>query len=365
VKIAIDARELRTSTGRYVERLLHYLQEIDHKSRYLVLLKPSDFEGWQPKATNFEKIICPYNEFTFAEQIGYLRQLNKLRPDLVHFAMTQQPVLYRGKVVSTIHDLTTARFRNPAKNSLVFWLKQQVYKRVIKRVAKKSIKVITGSQFVKDDVAQYAKVDPQKILVTYEAADKTAGKAEPVIELESKQFIFYVGRAQPHKNLRRLIDAHHQLRQKYPELLLVLAGKTDENYRLIENYAKKRSAGGVVFLGYIPDSQLKWLYQHAQAYVFPSLSEGFGLPGLEAMLYGLPLAAAHASCLPEIYKDGAIYFNPRDSKDMAEKIGLLLEDRAFAKKLSQKGVKVASGYSWQRMAKQTLEVYQSVLNKNT
>ena len=107
MKIAIDARTLQTSTGRYIERLIHYLQKIDKKNDYIILLKPKDFDSWQPTNPRFQKIACPYKEYTFAEQIDFKKQLEKLKPDLVHFAMVQQPVWYHASpVVTTMQDLT-------------------------------------------------------------------------------------------------------------------------------------------------------------------------------------------------------------------------------------------------------------------
>ena len=91
-KIVIDARELRTSTGRYIERLLNYLQDIDQQNEYRVLLKSKDISGWRTKNEHFIAVPCDYPEFGFGEQIGMLKQLNELKPDLVHFGMTQQPV---------------------------------------------------------------------------------------------------------------------------------------------------------------------------------------------------------------------------------------------------------------------------------
>lgn len=128
--IVIDARELRTTTGRYVERLLYYLQEVDtdRSHRYTILLKPKDMDGWNPTSKRFIKVACPFKEFTFSEQTGLLWQIMRLHPDLVHFPMVQQPILYQGKVVTTMQDLTTLRFTNPSKNKLVFKVKQRVYK---------------------------------------------------------------------------------------------------------------------------------------------------------------------------------------------------------------------------------------------
>ncbi|PJE65276.1 glycosyl transferase family 1 [Candidatus Saccharibacteria bacterium CG10_big_fil_rev_8_21_14_0_10_47_8] len=365
-RILIDARELRTSTGRYVERLLYYLQQIDEINDYVVLLKPKDFTGWHPVNPvnpNFSKVICPYKEFTFGEQLGLRRQINALKPDLVHFTMTQQPILYSGKTVTTIHDLTTARFYNPAKNHLVFYVKQIIYRRVIKRVARKSIKIITGSQYVKDDIARFTKVNPAKIHVTHEAADLITDKPEPLKQLAGKQFIMYLGRPQPHKNLRRLIDAFAILQKTQPELYLVLAGKKDALYAQHEQYVKKNGVKNVYFTGFVSEGQLRWLYENTAVYVFPSLSEGFGLPGLEAMVHGAPVASSNATCLPEIYGNAAIYFDPLDMNDMAAKMSEMLDNQKLRKKLIVAGKKQAGKYSWQRMAKQTLAIYREVLSR--
>jgi glycosyltransferase involved in cell wall biosynthesis len=363
-KIAIDARELRTTSGRYVERLLHYLQEVDQKNTYTILLTSKDFDGWQPSNPNFSKVVCDHKEFTFDEQIGFLKQIKSLRADLVHFPFVQQPIRYKGKVVTTMQDLTTIRFRNPAKNWLVFTLKREVYKWVNKRVAKKSLLLITPTQFVKDDVVNYCHIDPNKITVTLESADEIPATPEPVKVLEDKQFIMYIGRPSPHKNLPRLIEAFAQLQAKHPNLHLALAGKKDSLYEQIERDVVKRGIKKVVFTDFVSEGQLKWLYEHTAVYTFPSLSEGFGLPALEAMKNAaVPVASSNATCLPEVYKDAALYFDPLDVNDIVEKINTLLSDTKLAKEYAQKGQELVKDYSWERMAKQTLAVYEKALKR--
>jgi glycosyltransferase involved in cell wall biosynthesis len=360
-KIVIDARELRTSSGRYVERLLHSLQSVDHDNHYNVLLKPTDKAGWQSDNPNFSSIACPYKEFTFGEQLGLKRQIASLRTDLVHFTFPQQPIWYRGRTVTTIHDLTTLRFNNPSKNLLVFKFKQQIYKYVIKRAVSKSTKVIVGSNFVRDDLVKFTSVDSAKISVIYEAADPITEPAEPLAALASKRFIMYVGRPTPHKNLERLIEAFGQLQAKHPDLKLVLAGKQDANYRRLEAAVQKCGQKNVVFTGFISEGQLRWLYENCTAYAFPSLSEGFGLPGLEAMLHSAPVVSSNATCLPEIYGSAAHYFDPLDEAAMAEAINDVLTDTGLRQKLVAAGHQQVQKYSWQRTAEQTLAVYKQAL----
>jgi glycosyltransferase involved in cell wall biosynthesis len=362
-KIVIDARELRTSTGRYVERLLNYLQEVDTdlSHRYVVLLKPKDMEGWNPKSKRFTKVACKYKEFTFGEQLGFAWQLYKLNANLVHFPMVQQPILYQRKVVTTMQDLTTLRFANPAKNRIIFRFKQRVYHWVNMIAARKSKVIITPTEFVKLDVAKYTHTNSRKIVVTYEAGDSIEASAEPIDELQDKQFIMYVGRPTPHKNLERLIDAFALLKEKHPELHLVLAGKTDKLFKRHASTVEKLGLQDVHFTGFISDGQLRWLYEHCAAYVFPSLSEGFGLPGLEAMSHKAPVVASNATCLPEVYGDAAHYFDPYDTDAMVKAINDVLTKSELRKNLIKTGTRQVGKYSWKRMAEQTLAAYNSVL----
>ena len=361
-KIVIDARELDSSTGRYIERLLYHLQKIDSKNQYQVLIKTADLNKWEPLAPNFTKIECPFKEFTFDEQLGFKKQLESLKPDLVHFEMVQQPILYRGKSITTMHDLTTCRFYNPSKNRLVFWAKQWVYKFVNWYVPRKNIFIITPSEATKNDVVKFAHINPKKVIVTHEAADEIIEEAEPVSNLRNKQFIFYIGRPQPHKNLNRLIQAFAEIKKTHSELLLVLAGRKDSVYDSYFKEAQKLGvANSVIFTGYVTDGQLKWLYRNCKAYVFPSLSEGFGLPGLEAMVHRAPVVSSIATSLPEIYGNAAWYFNPEDVNDMAKSIAEVLDNRELRNKLIRLGRQQATKYSWQKTAKETLEVYEAAL----
>jgi glycosyltransferase involved in cell wall biosynthesis len=360
-KIAIDAREWNTSTGRYISNLVQCLEQLDQQHDYNILLKPSDLALWEPTNQNFQKIGSLYKEFSLGEQLGFKWQLEALKADLVHFGMTQQPVRYRGKTITTIHDLTTARFRNPSKNPLTFMFKQRVYIHVIKRVARRSVFVIVPSEFVKKDLAQFARVNPEKIVVTYEAAEPIKAAAVQLDILSDRQFLLYVGRPTPHKNLERLIEAFSLIQAQHHDLILVLAGKKDANYRRIEKKVRKKSIQNILFTGFVSEGQLRWLYERCAAYVFPSLSEGFGLPGLEAMLHGAPVISSNATCLPEIYGDAAHYFDPYNTQAIADALNAVLINTNMREDLIYKGKEQAAKYSWQRMAEQTLQIYAKAL----
>lgn len=171
-------------------------------------------------------------------------------------------------------------------------------------------------------------------------------------------FLFYIGTAFPHKNLETLIEAFDIIHKKHPKLQLVLTGKTEKHY--IELAGKTEghpSAKNIIFTGFLPDEEVKWLMQHTKCYVFASLAEGWGIPPLDAMVNGAPVASSNTSVMPEVYGDAAYYFNARDPRDIAEKITEILEDSSLRKKLIEAGKKQVKKYSWDKMAQETLAVY--------
>lgn len=361
MRIVIDARESGTSTGRYVDKLIENLHALKPRHEVLLLAKTKRSEFLRAIAPDFKIVVSNYPEFSFAEQIGLAWQAYNLRADLVHFTMPQQPLAYFGATVTNLHDLTTVRYTNPAKNKLLFKLKQLVYKCLIVWVAHKSRVVLAISEYAKRDIASYTRTSLDKFVVTYPAADKIAEAAEPITGVRSGEFIMYVGRPLPHKNLQSLIDAFSLLQKDRPKLQLVLAGKKDVLYGRFEKQIEDRAIKNVIFTDFISEGQLRWLYENTAAYVFPSLSEGFGLPGLEAMVHGAPVVSSSATCLPEIYGDAAHYFEPTDIDDMVAAISGVLDNESIRAELVKKGFAQASKFSWRRMAEQTLEVYEKVL----
>lgn len=358
--IAIDARIINSSTGRYVERLITHLQDVDHKNQYSILVRKKDVDFWKPRNANFTVRVADFDNYSFGEQLGFNRFLKKLRPDLVHFCMPQQPIRYKGSSITTFHDLTLLKTYNSDKNWLVYHAKQLVGKKVFKKVTENANHIITVSNFTKNELQSYFPVPDEKISVIYESSD-VAAIAPKKYSLPFKQYILYVGQQSDYKNVKRLGDAHQLLLAKYPKLGLVLAGKKNAAATANETYFNDRNYKNIVFTDFVEDAHLSWLFSHAQAYVFPSLMEGFGLPGLEAMEHGTPVVSSNATCLPEVYGQAAHYFNPTDTSDIAAAIEQVLSNDKLRTRLSRAGYKQVKKYSWKKMAQQTHKVYMDAL----
>lgn len=364
--IVIDARIRRTSTGRYVDRLIEHLQAIDSTNRYTVLIQPDD--PWRPTAKNFSFYFCRFPQFSFnpLHQVAFARMLYKLRADLVHFPMNQQPLFYLKKVITTTMDFTMLRFTRAGKTpKLIFYVKMTGYRFLFWYSNKKSAHIITITNYVKNELEKTYSFTKGKITTTYCAAEPAlAAKAQqPKGVVKNDKFLFAVGTAFPHKNLEGLVQAHKILQRTHPTLKLFLAGKKEYYYEQLDSYIEQNTNTNTVFtMGFITDAELKWMYEHASVYVFPSFSEGFGLPALEAMVHGTPVASSNATCLPEVCGDAAVYFDPHSPADMATATEKLLTDERLRQRMVQKGHQQVKKFSWRTMAKQTLACYESVTN---
>ncbi|MFZ1250262.1 MAG: glycosyltransferase family 1 protein [Candidatus Microsaccharimonas sp.] len=359
--IAIDARIINSTTGRYVERLVTYLQDIDTKNEYSIIVPEKDKDFWKPRNANFTVRTVNYDNYSFGEQLGFNRYLKKLNADLVHFCMPQQPLGYKGKKVSTFHDFTLLKTYNSDKNWLVYHAKQKIGKYVFKAAVKSNNHIITTSDYTKKELFDFFPDTPEeKVSTIYESSDVSTVSPRK-FQLPFRKYIMYVGQQSDYKNIKRLGDAHQLLLAKYPDLGLVLVGKKNASALINEAYFKDKKYTNIVYTDYVDDSHLSWLYTHATAYAFPSLMEGFGLPGLEAMGYGTPVVSSNATCLPEVYGQAAHYFNPTDTSDMAEAIDQILSDDKLRTRLAKAGYKQIKKYSWKKQAQQTYAIYEQVL----
>lgn len=362
-RIAIDARIINSGTGRYIERLLHHLEQIDNENEYLILVRKKDLNYYKPGSPNFKIVEADFKDYSFGEQLGFAWLLYRLRVDLVHFCMPQQPLLYFKKSITTVHDLSLLYItKNDDMGALELKVKQLIFRGLLQWVARKNKHILTPSNYTKQALIDFSHISPGKITVTYEGADIIKAYEAPAAEeLEGKKFIMYVGRAEPYKNNRLLIETHQKLLQKYPELWLVIVGRIDILRRSDQEWVSQNNYQQVMFTDFISDGQLLWLYHHTAAYVFPSLMEGFGLPGVEAMGAGAPVVSSNSTCLPEVLGAAAEYFDPKNLEAIAAAIDRVISNETRRQELISLGTKQAAKYSWRKMAEQTLAAYKKLL----
>ena len=373
MRIGIDARfygPIGKGLGRYTQKLIENLEKIDEENQYFIFLRKENFAEYQPKNKNFQKVLADFKWYGFAEQFRFPRLLKKYDLDLVHFAHFNVPVFYFGRFIVTIHDLILLNFPTMRATTLSpFWyrIKFLAYKLAISSAVHRSSRIIAVSRFTKKDILEnYPRIPQEKIIVTHEACDDfcmlSPNKDKEILARYdvSSPYIMYVGNAYPHKNLENLVLAFAKMSKKRPELQLVLVGKEDYFYKKLKLFVDERGIEKIVFLGYVNDYELDTFFHNASVYVFPSLYEGFGLPPLEAMSKGAPVASSDHPCMKEVLGESACYFDGKDTDDIARAVEDIFQKDDLRAELIRKGYEQVGRYSWKKMARETLGLYEKI-----
>ncbi|HUS51950.1 MAG TPA: glycosyltransferase family 1 protein [Candidatus Bathyarchaeia archaeon] len=372
MKIVIDARMYgleHAGIGRYVINLIDQIEKVDKENDYFILLRKKYYSKLKFKNRRFKKILADEPHYSFAEQIILPIRLIKLKPDLVHFPHFNKPIFWQGRFILTIHDLikheskgakTTTRWQP------LYWLKYLAYKLVTRLAIRRAVKIIVPSKWWQTQLVKKYNLSRGKIVVIYEGVSKAFLKPKAEGQKKDrlfkkydlkKPFFIYTGSLYPHKNVAMLVEAIKRLRLQ----LVVVCSRSVFYQRFIGEVKKIKAEKWVNFAGFVPDEELIVLYQEAEAFVLPSLLEGFGLIGLEAMAAGCPVIASKIPVLKEIYGPAALYFDPKSTDELVEKIRILVKNPKLKEKLKKLGFFQVRKYSWQKMAQETLIAYEDCL----
>ena len=372
MRIGIDARmygaKTATGIGAYIKNLTDRLFTTDQVNQYVLFMAEPEFSQFIPPSNRVTKVKLDIPWYSLSEQLKLPALLRQHHLDLVHFPQFNVPLLYRGKYVVTIHDITPKFFPGPkVKRSIIRKLGFNV---VFKLGLRRAKKIITGSQYTKHDLIDYFHVPATNITVTplgFNSQFTTPPSDNHYQYLKeklniTKPFLLYVGVWRDHKNLPNLVAAFEVIRKQYNfDCQLVLAGQQDDRYPEIKQAISKSSfKSDIITPGFVNQTDLQRLYQAAEVFVLPSFCEGFGLVALEAQSVGTPVVASSTTSLPEILGDSALYFDPNNISQIAEAIHTVATNQKLASTLVAKGFMQIKKYDWQATAKQTLAIYQSV-----
>jgi glycosyltransferase involved in cell wall biosynthesis len=308
----------------------------------------------------FQKLITGHPYVRLGIELPLRSSRDRL--DVMHMTYTA-PVWSAAPIVLTVHDICYAT--NPE------WFSPRdlrVLSNMVPRSIRKATHVITDSQDARRQIIEQYRVPETKISaipigpgpgaeqITRDAAQKE------LVDLgldPTRRYVLTVGNLQPRKNLIRLVEAFNQvIAEKGHDLDLVIVGP--RHYRADEIVEAAQTAHGRIrFTGYVSDRQLAACYRCSTVFALPSLYEGFGLPVIEAMAHGIPVACSNVGALPEVSGDAALLFDPLRVDEMVAAIDKILSDDALRERLSQAGKARAAEFSWVRAAEQTLKVYES------
>ena len=354
MRIIIDCSNLGGWGGieRYTKFLISELIK-NEQNKYIIIGSCSAWRSLKPRV----EFKSWRGTFPFwSRHILFSLYLYWLRPDLVFSPAGQMSLFYCGKSVITVHDL--AIYLQPA------WFpagQALSTKFVTPWSIKKAARIIAVSMATAKDLIKFMSVDSNKIRIVPEAAvpgdfqSSLAGRGD---------FILFVGTIEPRKNIVRILQAFHQLKQEsdFDDLKLILAGKQGWKYeQIFKTYHELELEDSVSFLGYVDEDTKQKLYCQAKLLIFPSLYEGFGLPILEAQRAGLPVITSNLSAMPEVAGSGALLVAPESINQISQAIKRVLTDELLRKDLIEKGYENVKKFSWKKTAEETEKVFEEVL----
>jgi glycosyltransferase involved in cell wall biosynthesis len=372
MRIGIDARMYTESgIGRYLRNLLIQLRLTDHQNNYVIFCLQKDYDAIHLvlSSDKWKIIVADFKWYTIAEQVKFPFLLYREHLDLVHFPHFNIPLFYFKKFIVTIHDLTHYTFamkRASTHSPFTYSIKHAAYSLVFWYAVTFSYKIFTVSDYIKTALLRKFHCPPIKIIVTHESAEKPLqlspsemSNALTRLAINTPYFL-YIGNAHPHKNLEFLLSAFKELRVTAASVHLVLVGKENYFWTNLLDWAKQNGiTGNVTYLGYVNDVDLAVLYSNSLGFVFPSLSEGFGLPVLEAMSYGCPVICSETTSLPEVAGDAAVYIDPTNQDSLVRAMHTLYSSSDIREERKKLGFSQIKKFSWEEMGKKTLTEYTS------
>lgn len=353
-------------TQTYAQELLCALAEVDTKHDYLLYVNRESEALPLPDATSarFQRVVCPVNATSRRaryqyEQLDFPRRCRADGIALLHSLGYIGPLFPPCRHVVSIHDLNYIGHRQNMP-----WQRRLPLQFFVRQVARRCQHVIAVSEFSRRQIVADTRVPLEKVTTIHEAGrpphpEARASETLSQYGLEAPYILAFTSLS-AHKNIARLLEAFALIRQECSHRL-ALVGHLPPDSDLQSQIQQLGLRERIVVTGYVPDAHIMPLLQNADLFVFPSWYEGFGLPILDAQQAGVPIASSNAASLPEVAGEGALFFDPYSTAEMARTMLRCVQDSTLRTDLCHKGTANLSRFSWQRAAQETLAVYEQVL----
>ncbi|HLY19384.1 MAG TPA: glycosyltransferase family 1 protein, partial [Bryobacteraceae bacterium] len=351
--------------GTYIRGLLHALADIDQSDEYTLVALPDDVASFAMLPANFQAIAYRRADSRKRNHLAFPWFLRSLSPSLVHIPLNQVPLFMTEPYVVTIHDMASLLFGTGSG------MRVHARRFLLRRGLLRARRIMAVSDTTRRDVHDALGIPADRIRLVYNAPNPDfflPAEGDRARILERYQidypFLLYAGNIRPQKNIPRLVEAFAVVRERlsrhpvYRNLHLIIIGDEISSYPSVRRAVSQTRVEKVVrFLGFVPFDALRIFFGSAALFVFPSLYEGFGLPPLEAMATGTPVVTSNVSSLLEVLGDAALMVNPENVFEIARGIQEALLDDDLRATLINKGKAQAARYSWERTARDVLEVY--------
>ena len=359
----------------YIRNLLSGLARVDSANQYFLFTNSDNHDTFHFADSRFQRVLCSVaarlqiRRVAF-EQMILPRLASYYRLDVLHSPAYTAPLITPcANVVSILDMLYRVYPGNIPQPKRIFW---QIF---VPLSARRCHVVLTLSENSRRDIVNYLRVPADKVVVSHLAVDERLVERHRALQnLEAQgrvctkhmtkgPYIFTLAHSlKGHKNLLGLLTAFKMLRSRLPEINLVVGGKSRFEPETQRAIGELDLMGSVLLPGYLSLDEMAQLYANAAVYVIPSLFEGFGLPALEAMYFGVPVACSNTGSLPEVVGDAGVLFDPKDTADMAHNLYHVLTDSTLRADLIQRGRRRVSQFSWEDAARKTLAGYELAVN---
>jgi len=357
MRIGIDARKINdTGIGRYISNLVDNLIKIGGQHHYVLFMQSNDVNSFDFPKDTVTKVVERSGKYSIAEHWSLSYNATSMYLDLFHSPHYVLPLFLKIPSVVTVHDLI--HITEPGYGTLT----RNYARFMVKSAVKRARRVISVSGKTRDDLTDILGAPAEKIKVIYNGGGADFSRT-PDDMLDSilarlglkRGYVLFAGSDRPHKNLRAVLKTMEIL----PETRFAIAGRVlEENRRAFSKFGER-----VSFIEIVPRDEMEALYSGAMALLFPSYAEGFGLPPLEAMACKTPVVASSRAPMPEVVGDAALLVDPDDHAGMAKALRMIASDTAYANSLVAKGTERLKMFSWEKMARETLAVYEEAVRR--
>lgn len=372
MRIGIEAqrvfRQNKHGMDYVVLQEIKELQTMDTKNEYFVFVAPGE-DRCLEDSKNFHIFEIGGNFYPFWEQFSLPKAVNELNLDILHCTSNTAPIRCKIPLILTLHDIIFLEPRDKNNKSLyqnMGWLYRRL---VVPRILKKCKKIITVSDFEKNNIMTKLGIPEERMAMIYNGYNEWFKPVHDILHIYQRYidypgYFFFLGNTDPKKNTERTLIAYSRYLEKSIVKRKLLIADLDQEYLdgIIERNHIENIINYIVMPGYIINRDLPYIYNSAFAFLYTSLRESFGIPLLEAMASGTPVITSNTSSMPEIAGHNAILINPENPDEIAEKMLQLENDDDFYSRQEKIGLERAKIFSWRQTAEQLLAVYESVYN---
>jgi len=381
MKIGIEGQRLYRKRKHGMDmvalELIKELQKLDKKNEYVVFIKPDEDNKIFEKTDNFKFVELGGGPYPAWEQFALPKAAREEGCDILHCTSNTAPLNPGIPLVVTLHDIIYLESISLFKKSGTWYQKfGNMYRRyVVPRVVKKSDKIITVSEFEKKRIKEFFgfPAEDNRLVAIYNGVSEHFRKIDDQKELQRvkqlyhlpDRFLFFLGNTDPKKNTVGVLKAFSDYLKKTGDDMYLVMLDYEQNAleKLLTEIGDKELINRIILTGYVINTDLPSIYNLCNVFLYPSLRESFGIPMLEAMRCGTPVITSNTSSMPEVSGSAAYIVDPFKPEEITSGIENILSDEAYRKDIIEKGFRQSAKFSWKNMAKQVLELYETVFNK--